>query len=310
MVGLRSRPMLAAVALCAPAFALASSPSGGGGGGGSTPGMTSSKYDAATEYKKAIQAIQDQKFAEARKAIEHVLAVAPDDANSNYIAGVASAGMGDDKGAKRFYEHAVRADRDLIQAHRELGLTYLKLGDKAKAQAELDRLTQMQQKCAAACAKAADIGTAIETLTKAMTGAPQARADGSPSLLFAGAGAGDGAYLEAVSLINAHRYEEALAALATARGAFGPHPDILTYQGFANRKLGRYDVAERYYREALAAAPHHRAATEYYGELKVERGDTAGARTLLADLDTTCTFGCAEADELRRWIDAGHAPAR
>jgi tetratricopeptide (TPR) repeat protein len=310
MVGLSTRLTLAAAALCAPALVLASSPSGGGGGGGSTPSMTGSQYDTAAEYKKAIQALQDQKFPEARKAIEHVLAVAPDDANSNFIAGLAYAGMGDAKGAKRYYEHAVRSDKDLVQAHRELGLTYLKLGDKSKAQAELDRLTQMQQKCAAACAKAADIGGAVEVLTKALAGAPQARTGGAGSLLFAGAAAGDGAYLEAVSLINAGRYDEALASLAKARAVFGPHPDVLTYQGFANRKLGRYAAAERYYREALAAAPHHRAATEYYGELMVERGDKAGAERMLADLEARCTFGCAEADELRRWIDAGHAPAR
>jgi tetratricopeptide (TPR) repeat protein len=309
MAGLRFRLLLAAAACCAPAPALASSPSGGGGGA-STPGMTGSQYDAASEYKKAIQAIQDQKFAEARKAIEHVLTVAPEDANSNFIAGLAAAGMGDAKGAKRYYEHAVRSDKELVQAHRELGLTYVKLGDKAKAQAELDRLTQMQQKCATACAKASEIGGAIEVLTKALAAAPQARIETAPTLLFASAAQGDAAYLEAVSLINSRHYEEALASLAAARAAFGPHPDILTYQGFANRKLGRYAMAERYYREALAAAPHHRAATEYFGELMVERGDKAGAAQMLADLDSTCTFGCAEADELRRWIAAGHAPAR
>jgi len=310
MVGLRARTLIAAAALSVPALLLANPPGGGGGGGGSAPSMSAGKYDAAAEYKKAIQAVQDGKFAEARKAIEHVLAVAPDDANSNFIAGLAAAGLGDDKSARRYYEHAVRSDRELVQAHRELGLTYVKLGDKAKAQAELDRLTQMQQKCAAACAKAADIGGAVAALTKALAAGSQARADGAPSLLFASAAAGDGAYLDAVSLINAGRDGAALASLGTARAAFGPHPDILTWQGFANRKLGRYAVAERYYREALAAAPHHRAATEYYGELMVERGDKAGAARMLADLDATCTFGCAEADELRRWIEAGHAPAR
>ena len=309
MVGLRTRLFLAAAACAAPAIVWAASPSGGGGGG-STPSMSSSQYDAAAEYRKAIEALQAKRFPEARKAIEHVLTVAPDDANSNFIAGLAAAGMGDDKGARKYYERAVRADKENVAAHRELGLTYVKLGDKAKAQSELDRLTQMQQKCGTACAKAAEIGGAVEALTKAMAGTPSARADGPGSLLFASAAAGDGAYLEAVSLINAARYEEALASLAKARAAFGPHPDILTYQGFANRKLGRYETAERYYREALAAAPHHRAATEYYGELMVERGDKAGAERLLADLEERCTFGCAEADELRRWIEAGHAPAR
>jgi hypothetical protein len=58
----------------------------------------------------------------------------------------------------------------------------------------------------------------------------------------------------------------------------------------------------------LAIAPRHRGALEYYGELKVERGDLAGARRMLARLDRACSFGCAEAEELRRWIDAGRDP--
>ena len=65
--------------------------------------------------------------------------------------------------------------------------------------------------------------------------------------------------------------------LNAARATFGPHPDVLTYLGFANRKLGRFEAAETYYRAALAAAPEHRGATEYYGELMAERGDLEGA---------------------------------
>ena len=128
-------------------------------------------------------------------------------------------------------------------------------------------------------------------------------------MLFAGPQAGDRAYVQAVSLINEHRYEEALTSLETARQSFGPHPDILTYQGFTWRKLGSFDRAESYYQQALAIAPDHRGATEYYGELKVERGDLAGAKALLARLDQICTYGCAEAEELRHWVELGHAPA-
>jgi hypothetical protein len=40
----------------------------------------------------------------------------------------------------------------------------------------------------------------------------------------------------------------------------------------------------------------------------VERGDLAGAKVMLARLDRQCHFGCAEAEELRRWIAAGHSP--
>jgi tetratricopeptide (TPR) repeat protein len=303
------RLILAASALAAPTPLLASPPGGGGGGGGSAPSASGSQYDAAAEYRKGMEALQAERFEDAKKAFEHVLTVAPDDANTNFLAGLASAGLGDLKNARRFYEHAVHSDKDLVQAHQELGITYVKTGNKAKAQAELDRLNAMQQKCSATCAKANDIGKAIQALTAAMASAPQARLETRPGLLFASASGGDRAYLDAVGLINDHRYEEAIASLEKAKAAFGPHPDILTYLGFANRKLGRLDLAERYYKAALAAAPGHRAASEYYGELMVERGDKAGAEHMLASLETSCTFGCAEADELRRWIDAGHAPA-
>lgn len=127
-------------------------------------------------------------------------------------------------------------------------------------------------------------------------------------MLFAGAEAGDQAYIAAVSLINEGRYDEALASLDQARTVFGPHPDILTYQGYTWRKKGDLDRAETYYRQALAVFPDHIGATEYYGELKVERGDLAGAKVMLAKLDRLCAFGCAEAEELRRWIDAGAEP--
>ncbi|HEY1606651.1 MAG TPA: tetratricopeptide repeat protein [Allosphingosinicella sp.] len=300
--------LLAASALGASSALVASPPGGGGGGGSMAPSASGSQYDAAAEYRKGMAALQGQNYADAKKAFEHVLTVVPEDANSNFLAGLASAGLNDLKSARKYYERAVRADKDMVQAHQELGITYIKTGEKAKAQSELDRLNEMQQKCNATCAKAADIGKAIQTLTAAMGSAPQARLETQPGLLFASAAGGDRAYLDAVGLINDHRYAEAIASLEKAKAAFGPHPDILTYLGFANRKLGRYDVAEHYYRAALAAAPGHRAATEYYGELMVERGDKAGAGKMLASLETTCTFGCAEADELRRWIDAGHAP--
>jgi tetratricopeptide (TPR) repeat protein len=272
--------------------------------------MSTPQYDPAAEYRKGIAALEASHFADAKKAFDHVLAVAPSDANTHYLAGLASAGLGDLKSARGHYERAVHGDKELVGAHRELGLTYAKTGERAKAQAELDGLKAMQTKCAATCAKAAEIGSAVEALSAAMANAPSARLETRPSLLFASAAAGDHAYLEAVGLINDRKYEEAIAALQAARATFGPHPDILTYLGFANRKLGRYGIAETYYRAALAAAPRHKAATEYYGELMVERGDKAGAEKMLASLDSTCTFGCAEADELRRWIDAGHAPAR
>jgi hypothetical protein len=41
----------------------------------------------------------------------------------------------------------------------------------------------------------------------------------------------------------------------------------------------------------------------------VERGNLTGAKAMLAKLDRMCTFGCAEADELRQWIKEKRAPS-
>jgi Flp pilus assembly protein TadD len=138
---------------------------------------------------------------------------------------------------------------------------------------------------------------------------PQARIDTTPGLFFTDTATGDHAYQMGVSLINERRYQDAIQSLLLASFRFGPHPDVLTWLGFASRKLGRTELAETYYRRALTAAPGHKGATEYYGELLVERGDITGARRMLAQLDANCAFGCAEAEELRRWIVAGHAPS-
>ncbi len=274
-----------------------------GGGGGSAPSISAPQFDAAAEYRKGIDALKANRFAEAKKSFGRVLGVAPKDANANYLAGLAHAGLNDLKGARKYFERAVRYDKKMVLAHQELGVTYAKLGERPKAEAQLASLKQLSTECGTGCPDSARLQGAVAAVTAALGAGPQARIETQPGLLFASAAAGDRAYLDAVSLINEKRYEAAIASLHSARTTFGAHPDVLTYLGFAHRKLGRFEVAQDYYRQALAAAPEHKGATEYYGELMVERGDMAGARTMLARLETLCSFGCAEADELRRWIE-------
>jgi tetratricopeptide (TPR) repeat protein len=275
----------------------------GGGGGGSIPSSSAPSYDPAAEYRKGVEALQANQFADAARAFGRVVDAAPKNAYAYYMLGLAKAGQQDLKAARKAYEKAVKLDAAMVPARRELGVTLAKLGDAAKAQAQLDELKARDATCAGTCAQSADLKAAVGAVEAAMA-TPTAGLEVAPSLLFASAAAGDGAYLDAVGLINEGRYDAAIASLRRAEAAFGPHPDVLTYLGFANRKLGRFDVAEGYYKAALAAAPAHRGATEYYGELKVERGDLAGAEAMLARLETLCRFGCAEAEELRRWIDA------
>ena len=280
-----------------------------GGSMPSSPSISAPEFDAAAEYRAGIEALKASKFAEAKKAFANVLTVASTDANVNFLAGLADAGLNDFKAAAKHYERATKANKKLVEAHQELAVAYLKLGQRDKAAAELATLQKLETDCGGTCEDASKLKDAITAVQAALAAPPQARLETQPPLLFQSADAADHSYLEAVSLINEHRYQDAVASLEKARAAFGAHPDILTYLGFANRKLHRYDVAETYYRAALTAEPKHKQATEYYGELMVERGNMAGAKALLAKLDAMCTFGCFEADELRQWIAAKGKPA-
>ena len=285
---------------------------GGGGspGGNSMPSQSAPRFDSTEEFKKGVAALQAQQYKDAERSFGRVLQVLPRDANSNYLAGLAKSGLDKPKDARRYFEKAVKYDDNLILAHQELGITWARLGDAGKAQAVLDDLKQRAAACADTCAQAADLKAAIPALEAALgTAPPTSQVPASNDFLVTSIDSGDRAYLDAVALINEQRFEEAIVALDKSARAFGPHPDILTYLGFANRKLGRLVLAEDYYRQALAAAPDHLGATEYYGELMVERGDLAGARRMLAKLEDTCRYGCAQADELRRWIVAAQPDA-
>ena len=282
----------------------------GGGGGGEMPSASAPSYDPAAEYQKALNALRAKDYKTAARAAQHVTEAAPKNLDGWRMLGVAQAGAENWKGARKAYERAVKLAPDDVPSLAGLGVALARLRD-ARAQSELDWLKARAVACGAGCGDAASLAAMAHEVESAMAGAapkPSAALERASGLL-ASAGDGDAAYVQAVSLINEHRYDEALASLAAARLTFGPHPDLLTYQGYTWRKKGQLDRAEGYYRQALAIAPNHRGATEYYGELKVERGDTAGAKLMLARLDRLCTFGCAEAEELRRWIDVGGDPA-
>jgi Tfp pilus assembly protein PilF len=296
--------------------ALASGGGGGMGGGMSAPMAPSAstpQYDPAQEYRDGMAAYQAGKFKDAARSFDHATQAAPGEANGWRMLGLARAGANDPKGAAKAFERALKIDPKAVDTRRDyaVALAQMKMADKASAQ--LDMLKSRAAACNDTCPEAADLKAAISQVEAALktpgAAGPGPAASIAPNRSLLSAAAGDGAYVEAVSLINEHRYQDALAALDRASAAFGPHPDILTYKGYVWRKLGRLDQAEMYYQAALAIAPWHRGATEYYGELKVIEGDMTGARAMLAKLDRQCAFGCADAEDLRRWIDHGGDPA-
>jgi Flp pilus assembly protein TadD len=284
---------------------------GGGGGGGQMPSFSAPQYDPVQEYQQGLADYQAEKFQSAAGHFRNVTDAQPRDANTWYMLGEAYSGAGNLKGAEKALTKSVKLDPKPVAAHRDLAITEAKLKEDDKAKAELASLTERQSACAEACAESADIKAAIAAVQQAL-GVVSPSAEAPPlhgDFKFAALNTGDIAYARAVSLINERRFSEALEALDSAEHSFGPHPDILTYKGYVWRKLGRLDLAESFYRQALAEAPTHRGATEYYGELKVIRGDMAGARVMLARLEDACAFGCVEAQDLRRWIDRGGDPA-
>jgi tetratricopeptide (TPR) repeat protein len=296
----RRTSMLVALALGASLFAaqpiLAN---GGGGGAGGMAAPSTPQYDPAVEYQKGVQAYEAKDFKAAASAFKRVIEVAPRHAPAQYFLGASYIGLNDYKKAKRPLEAAVKAEGTLIEARRDLGVTHAKLGDAAKAGEQRAAIAALKAACAAPCALAARYDAAVAAIDAALTGVTPT-AFGPAALPRPGEA--DATYVLAVGLINEGRYAEAIGQLEAGLWSAGPNPDLLTYLGFANRKLKRYDTAKAWYEGALAIAPNHLGALEYYGELKLEMGDVAGAKAHLARLDKLCGFGCQQADELRQWL--------
>jgi tetratricopeptide (TPR) repeat protein len=278
---------------------------GGGGGGGISgggPSQSAPRYDATAEYQAGLAHLKVENYKAAIKSFKRSLSVASRNANAQYLLGYSYMKLENYKKARKPLEKAVKYNEHLVDARRDLAISYHKLSMAEKASAALTVLRNKQAACGETCGQKAQLDAAKDSVSKAMNGEEQTSFNAFDSLGIVGDQSSDATYLSAVSLINEGRYEAALTELDQAGREFGPHPDVLTYIGFANRKLGRFTVAEDHYQRALAVAPNHLGALEYYGELKVQRGDLAGANEHLARLETLCTFGCYEAEELRRWI--------
>lgn len=278
---------------------------GGGGGGGSVgggPSQSAPRYDASAEYQKGLAALQSKDYKLAVTSFRRSLSAAPRNAAGHYFLGVSYMGQESFKKASKSFAKAIRYDANMIDAHRDLAISYHKIEKTDKAQKVLSDLVSLQERCAGTCSDDAKLTNAISTVKSTISG-DQASINSIDGSGLASVD-GDKVYVAAVALINEKNYDAAIAELQIASQKFGPHPDVLTYLGFANRKLKNFDIAETYYKSALAVAPDHLGANEYFGELMIERGDIAGAKAQLAKLDSLCTFGCYEAEELRRWINA------
>ena len=270
---------------------------GGGGGGGSFNTNSGPTYNPVKDYQEGVTYLREKNFKKAERSFSRVLKGTTRNANANYYMGVAKVGLEKHKSAARYFKSAVRYDKNLIEARSGLGAAYANSGKIEKSQAVLTALETMAVECNG-CANASRITQAISTVKLALAGVPQKQAFLSPY----GTDILDTQYFASVSLINQGQYQAAFDDLTLTAAAAGPHPDITTYLGYTQRKLGNYDVAKSYYAMALEVDPNHKGANEYLGELYVETGELDKAQIQLAKLENICTFGCVEENELRSWI--------
>jgi tetratricopeptide (TPR) repeat protein len=98
------------------------------------------------------------------------------------------------------------------------------------------------------------------------------------------------------ALALAGHYENALEALMAVRNK--DDATVLTYIGYATRKLGKVDEGIAWYRKALALDPGNLYTREYLGEGYVALGRIDLARQELARLEALCGRTCAQYEAL------------
>ncbi len=96
------------------------------------------------------------------------------------------------------------------------------------------------------------------------------------------------------------RYKKALNYLIKSNENNPNQPDTLNYLGFAHRKLGNFEEAEKYYLQGLNIEPEHHGINEYLGELYIQtnRIDLAKER-----LNVLKNCKCEEYEELKELIE-------
>jgi tetratricopeptide (TPR) repeat protein len=81
------------------------------------------------------------------------------------------------------------------------------------------------------------------------------------------------------------------------------NPEVLNGLGYTNRKLGQFDIAIDYYRQAIAMNPNYAEAREYLGEGYVTMGKIDLAKEQLGEIKRICGTSCEEYADLNEAIE-------
>jgi tetratricopeptide (TPR) repeat protein len=282
------------------ATAIASGGGGGGGGGGgfSSPSQSAPSFNPTQTYRESVAYLQNGEDKKAARGFRKLAASFKKNANFHYLYGITQYNLGKYKRAVKPFKNAIKYKDDHVMAQGYLSAAYQQLGKTEEASTLRDALVDQMNRCSGCDNK--------ESLSLALQLANGDKIQKSAFLQLnqnlGNTEHGDQSYLAAVAYINRGEYQQALTSLYDSSESFGIHPDVLTYLGFVNRKLGNMDIALEYYQTALSIDDDHRGANEYLGELYVETDQMPLAQSQLAKLEQICDFGCEEAEELKRWI--------
>jgi tetratricopeptide (TPR) repeat protein len=105
-------------------------------------------------------------------------------------------------------------------------------------------------------------------------------------------------YHAARALVLDGKYEEGIAAFKAL--GHDDSAEVANYIGYANRKLGNYELSKVWYEKALAIDPNHVRTWEYYGMWHVEQGNMLKAADFLEKIRLICGgTGCQEFQDLK-----------
>lgn len=107
-------------------------------------------------------------------------------------------------------------------------------------------------------------------------------------------------YQSARSKIEKGRYVAAIEDLKKAFAVDKKNADVWSLYGFAARKAGSLQLAEKAYEQALSLEPNHLGALEYSGELYIQRDELDKAQERIKQLKALCPQGCKELAQLER----------
>ena len=107
-------------------------------------------------------------------------------------------------------------------------------------------------------------------------------------------------YKRAIKYLDNENYKKADKVLKAYTKSKPNDSDGWNLYAFTKRKLGKYDLAEKYYKTSLELDPENKSALEYQGELFINTGRIDLARKNLVILENLCSSKCFEYEELKK----------